>query len=484
MTVSARRILANTAYRLIADVGAKIASIALVVVMARELGDSRFGVYAFAFALVTLVTALGDFGQDKILTREVTRVPARVDRYFLNTLVLKLTVSLPALALAVAVLVFGGADRTTKAVVVLLGLVVIVELLSATVFATYQAYEELRYIPVVLLTERFLAAIVGIVALLLGAGVVTLAAILLGAALVAFALALALLFRRVVRPRLVLDVGAWPALMRAAAPIGLAGVFSVVLFRIDAVLLAAFESDDVVGHYGAAYRLFETTLFISWAVGAAVYPGLSRSSRTSSPPVSIVYGRSVKLLVALSLPVAAGTAVLAAPAVELIFGDEFADAADALRLLAPAVALYPVGYLASYLLVSQDRSSLVTLTYAVVAVQNIAFNLVLIPAFSLQGAALTTSISELLAVVLLVWFGRSYVERAEWSRALIGPVTASALATAVMATLAGELALAAAAGAGVYVVALVLIERAVFPQDARALWTSLRPAGGRPLPPD
>ena len=57
--------------------------------------------------------------------------------------------------------------------------------------------------------------------------------------------------------------------MRAAAPIGLAGLFGIVLFRIDMVMLAAFEPHEVVGRYGAAYRLFETTLFLSWAVGAA-----------------------------------------------------------------------------------------------------------------------------------------------------------------------------------------------------------------------
>ena len=58
----------------------------------------------------------------------------------------------------------------------------------------------------------------------------------------------------------------------------------MILFRIDTVMLAAYESDAVVGNYGAAYRLFESTLFLSWAVGAAVYPVYSRRSGERRSP--------------------------------------------------------------------------------------------------------------------------------------------------------------------------------------------------------
>ena len=80
--------------------------------------------------------------------------------------------------------------------------------------------------------------------------------------------------------------------MRAALAIGLAGVFAVVLFRIDTAMLAAFEPKDVVGDYGAAYRLLEATLFVAWSVGAAVYPVFSRLTATSDPPVGLVFERA------------------------------------------------------------------------------------------------------------------------------------------------------------------------------------------------
>jgi len=64
-----RRILANTGYRTLAELGSKVATLALYVVLARSVGTAQFGVYTLAVSLVTIATALGAFGQDVVLTR-------------------------------------------------------------------------------------------------------------------------------------------------------------------------------------------------------------------------------------------------------------------------------------------------------------------------------------------------------------------------------------------------------------------------------
>ena len=301
------RVLANTGYRLLADVGGKVASVVLFIVMGRKLGDEGFGVFTFAFALAALVTSLADFGQDKVLTREVARDRGALDRYFLNTLTLKLVVAVPALGAAVAALALTDHSRTTVVVVALLGAAVLIDLLTSTAYAVFQAFERMEFIPIALITERFVTAVGGIVALLLGASVVPVAAVFLGGAVLAFLLAMGLLLRHVARPKPRLEPRNWWPLMRAAAPIGLAGVAGVVLFRVDTVMLAAFKPQDAVGNYGAAYRLFESTLFLSWAVGAAAFPVYSRRSGEA---LAGVYERTLKLVVALVLPFAVGAAVL------------------------------------------------------------------------------------------------------------------------------------------------------------------------------
>jgi O-antigen/teichoic acid export membrane protein len=465
----ARRILANTAYRLLADVGSKLASIAFYVVMARELGAKSFGVFTFGLAFVILTTTLGNFGQDSVLTREVARDRTLLDRYFFNTLALKTVISAVSLALALLIAEIVGVSSETRTVLLLLGPAVVLEILMKTCFAAFQAYERLEFIPIALVTQRTVTAIAGIAALLAGAGVVAVSAIYLAGAALGFALSLRLLLRRVVRPAFRIETGRWWPLMRAAAAIGTASVFAVVLFRADMTMLAAFKPAAVVGHYGAAYRLLEATLFVSWSVGSAVYPVFSRLSPTSEPAVGFVFERSLKLVVALTLPLAAGALVLADPVVRLVYGNEYATAANALRLLAPAIALYPVAYVAASLLVSQHRQRAMMIVYGLVALENILANFVLIPWLSLDGAALGTSLSQLLVTVALIVVAQQAAGGIQWARVAEGPILATLAATVGMVLLRDEFAAAVAAGAVLYLAVLFAFERLRFPDDARAV---------------
>jgi len=464
-----RSVLTNTGYRLFADVASKVASLAFFVVMARELGDSRFGVFTFALTFVILATTLANFGQDVVLTREVARDRTRLNAYFANTVAIKVVLSTISLAVAIGVAVGAGIDRETLAALLLLGAAVTLELLMATCFASYQAFERLEFIPVALISQRFVTAAVGIAALVQGAGVVAVSAIYLAGAGLGFALALWFLVWKIARPRLEVEPRRWWPLMRASLAIGLAGVFAIVLFRVDTAMLAAFEPKDVVGDYGAAYRLLEATLFVAWSVGAAVYPVFSRLTTTSVPPVGLVFQRGLKLAVALTLPLAAGGLVLAGPLIRVLYGSSYGSAETALRLLTPAIALYPICYVTGYLLVSQDRQRVLTWVYGLVALENILANLLLIPWLSLNGAALGTSISQLLVAVAFVAFAQRIAGGIDWSRIAAGPVVGTLLAAGTMAALRDELALAVPAGTAVYVVALVLFERLLFPEDARAV---------------
>lgn len=464
-----RRILAGTAYRALADLGSKAVSIGLFVVMARELGEAGFGVFTLGLSIATLVTVLGGFGQDGILTREVARDRQRVHHYFANTLAVKALLVLPALAVTGAVTFALGVDAETRSVILLLGIAVAAELFTASCLAVFQAYERIGFLPVVMISQRLITAVVGIGALLAGAGVVAVSAIYLGGSVAALALGVFLLFRRVVRPRLEVDVGRFWPLMRVALPVGIAGVFGTILFRVDTAILAGFEPESVVGDYGGAFRLFEATLFLSWAVGTALYPVLSRLRPDSKPSSGLVFERGLKLAVATTVPLAVSAALVGVPLATFLYGPDFEPAGDALRLLAPAIALYPITHMAGVLLLSQDRQVALAAVHGVVAAANLALNVVLISLFSLDGAAAAASLTQLMLAVGLLAAGRGLLGGLSWLRVGAGPLLAGAVTALAMAPFRDDFGPALAVGAVLYVGVLVVFERLVFPADARAL---------------
>lgn len=470
----ARRILANVGWRALSDIGSKAITLVLYAVIARQLGAQGFGVFAFGLAFVMLVTTLANFGQDGILTREVARDHGLLGRYFANTLVLKLALALPALAVALAVAWSIGMSAETRWVIVFLGLAVVVESLTQTCFAAYQAFERLSLMPVVVITQRVVTTIPAIVAMLAGAGVVAVAAIYAAGTLVSIALALVLLYGRIAQPRFQIDLRSWWPLMRVAAPLGIAGVFITVLLRVDTAMLAFYKSDAVVGNYSAAYRLFEATLVVGWSVTAAVYPVFSRLTRDSEPPLALVFERSLKLVLAPTLPLAVGAVVLGDSLVHLVYGSGFDDAAGALAWLAPAIVLYPLAQVSASLLIARDRQGTVAVVYGLVALENVLANLVLIPAFSLDGAAAGASLSQALITVPFFVLARKTAGAIEVRRILAAPLLAAALSAAAMVALRGSFGVAVVVGAAVFVGALVVFEKLFYPGDVTAMIAILR----------
>lgn len=485
----ASRILTNATLRAIADVGSKLASAVLYVLVARKVGASEYGVFVFALSLVGIVVTFGQFGQDTVLVREVARDRRSLDQYYSNALLSRTVLSLPPLVLALAVAALVGTKGHTELVLALLGLGFVGDALVRISFGAFQAFERLGFIPIVLISQRWLTTLAAAAALYLGGGIEAVSAVYCVGALAATALAARLLFTCVARPRLRLDVRGAIEVTRVGLPIGLAAIGLIVLARVDMTMLASYKPSQAVGQYGAAYRLLDTTAFVPWAVNAAVLPTLSRLSPTTATPVGAVYGRSLKLVLAVTLPMAVGAAVLAGPLVSLLFGAGYHPAAKALLLLAPTIVLYPISAMSADLFYSQGVQRVVAITYGVVLVENVIANLFLIPRFSFNGAAVGTSVSELLVAASLLVLSRPLHGALEIQRIVLGPLAAAAAAGGVMAALHQQLGAAIVVGGAVYCALLVAVERVAFPDDFAVLRAFLarvgviRASAGNPAPP-
>jgi O-antigen/teichoic acid export membrane protein len=220
-----------------------------------------------------------------------------------------------------------------------------------------------------------------------------------------------LLRDEVARPPFRVSVRHWPRLLVASLPIGVATAFATILFRVDMVMLRAYRSAAQVGAYAGAYRLFEMTLFLCAGVGASALPAFSRLKASQRKELSALLRRTLLLVCVPSIPLATLAAAIPGTVLHAAYGGGYGSAADALRLLAPAIVLYPISFMCGYMLVAQGRVRPLVTVYGIVAVENIVGNLVLIPWLSLRGAALGTTISEALAAVGLALAARAQLRQ-------------------------------------------------------------------------
>jgi O-antigen/teichoic acid export membrane protein len=467
--VSASHVVArNAGLQVVAETISKVASLVLYAVMARSLGQAGFGHFTFAFSLAGLFVVFAAPDVEYVLTRDVARDRSALPGMFWNALGLKLVLGVIAVALAVVVAAIWEDVPELPLAVGLLGIGLLGELLAKVPYATFLAYDDMRPVATTVVLQRLVTAAAGIAVLAAGGGLAEIAAVFAASSLGALALAVWRLDRAIGVPPVRLGGVAARHLFTSGLPLGISAVFTATLFRIDVVILAWLDDAEAVGLYGAAYRLLDATLFLSYSLVAALLPMLSRLSRASTPPIAQAFAAGAKVLAAVLFPLGAGAALFAEPIMRLVYGEDFTEGATALRLLGGTIALFGISYLSSAVLVAQDRQRVIPWVTGVVAAENIALNFALIPSLSLDGAALATTLTELTRAAALTWLAIGATGRISAARILLGPLAGCAGMVAAW-LIAGDGVVGIVLALLAYPAVLVAFERRLHPDDLRMI---------------
>ncbi len=460
------RAFANTGLRAGAEILGKLATLALYAGIARATGVEGLGTFVLAASFAELGLIVVDLGLDQYMTREVARDHDRRS-LFTNVIALKLCLLVPVAVAMVAITFLLDYSGETRAAVVLLTAGFFGDSLIRTEFALFMAYERGRPVATVILVQRVAIATVGLIVLAAGLGVVAVAATYAVCAAGGFGLGAILLARSIGFPKWAPRPSSWRDLAWSSLPFAIQVIFMVMLFRLDAVILGQLSTDTAVGNYGAAYRMFEATLFIPYAVASSFSAMYAYLTPSSNPTIGSVFSRSIKFAVACLLPIGVLFGAYPDQLLTTIFGDDFADATAALELLAGAIPLIGIVVLCSTFIVSRRPSRALVVLTGSITLLNIALNLVLIPEFDQDGAAAAMLISEALFAIGGLVIASRRLGGFAWLNAFFAPLTAAAAMLLLTVVAPGPALVVGPLAVILYVAVFLGVERLVSPDDFR-----------------
>ena len=404
---SSPTLLQNSGAMLAASVATRIVGYAITITIARMLGGEQFGRLAFAAVAVGYLGVMVEFGTSNWLVREVARQRVQADGVARATARVRLVVYALGLPL-VAVLAL--TIHKTPDVKLAMGLVA-ASLLPKTVTGIYialmQGHERMDLVAGLSVAEVTASLVLCITALVISPSIVTLTAAGLVSAFVELVIARTFCRRAGCPVRLTGKATPWRAAAAGGAPFLVTAMLGAAYFKADILLLSFLCGDLQVGYYSAASRLIESARFIPWALSFPLYPLLSKGFAEGRPEIHELQARAAGLLLAVGLPIAALSSVFSREIIMLLYGAEFAPAAAALKWLAWAVPLMYVNILFCFSAYAQDRQRQVMWLMSGMFVFNIGFNVWAIPAYGITGAAVSTVLTEVLALVfysaVLLW---------------------------------------------------------------------------------
>ena len=441
----------------------KALDFAFAMLMLRILAPELAGRYYFAVAFIGYFDILVRFGLGTLLTREVAKDRSHGNKYLSTVTILRgmlWLASLPVMTLVILVYAFfGEMTADIVAAIALFAIGLVFSNLADGFSAVFYAYEKMEY-PAAISTVTALTRVsLGVLVLLVGWGFVGLAGVSVVANIVSAAILGTLVIRHCFRPHVEWDrqTGRW--MLGTSFPLMINLLLATIFFRIDVLLLKPLKGDTVVGYYSAALKYVDGLLIIPQYFTQAIFPLMSRYAAASRESLMRAFVLSLRLLLMVALPIAAGTPFIAEGLILVLGGGDYLpDSMIALQLIIWFLPFSFVNSVTQYVLIAIDQQRFLTKAFFIGVAFNIAANLLVIPAFSYQGAAVVTILSEIVLLIPFYYAVRKHLGPLPWVSLFWQPAVASAVMALVMWLLRGiPWLLLIPVGGAIYVAVLALI---------------------------
>jgi len=370
--------------------------------IARSLGDVLFGTYSFVFAFVALLSIFLDLGYETLIIREVAKDKSKASTYLNNIISFRALLSILIFCTMFLLVNILNFQEDVKTLTYIFGISQIILSLSSVYRVVFRAFERMDYEAGLNIFSNTFRCSLGIVLLFFGYGLLWIALVYLYTSIIDFFISYFICEKKFVKTKSQLDYTFFKDTIKTALPIGFLAIFGLIYVRIDTVMLEFMKGAAVVGWYNAAYNLILGFGTIPFLFMNALLPHMSITSVNHKNALVNMYEKSFKFLMVIALPMTVGICLLADRFIILFYGQDFLNSVTALQVLSWDILLKFLYICLWFVLISINKQILLVVCAGGGAFLNIMINLILIPNYSLVGAAIATIITE--TFILVIYF--------------------------------------------------------------------------------
>jgi len=388
-----------------AELVTKFLAFLLVIYIARVLGEVEFGKYSFALAFTLLFAFFSDFGLSQLTIREVANRKEAAQDYLGTVSVIKVVLSIATIALVAVAINFLGYPYEVIIAVYIAGAYAVVNSFNTFFCSFYRAFERMEYELMTRVIEKVIIFSLAVVFLLLGYGFIAVISAFLIGSLVRLAASSIFVTKKFARPQLNFDRSFLRPLLTQALPFGLTTLFVVIYFKIDTVMLSMMVGDAAVGWYNASYNIIEGLIaFIAGSLGGVIFPILSKNFSKSPERLRKIYLQSFQIMLLVGLSIFVFVEVFSSDIIGILYGPNYQMSAQVLQIQIIAFLIICASTVTSTLLNSANMQRIVAIGTGFGALLNVFLNYILIPHYSLFGAAWATVITELFGFSVYLYY--------------------------------------------------------------------------------
>lgn len=373
--------------------------------VSRVLGAQTYGKYAFAESVMGYIALISGFGISTYAIREIAKVRddrSRAAQFSAEIFTINLVTMLIALTVLGTMLLLVPRLHETRS---LFGIMA-VDVLFSTFSRDWltEAYEDYTYITMRYLFFQILSAIAILLFVRTPNDVVIYACLRCAATVGGYMVSI--LYTRKYAPICLCTLkrlrGHWKPLFVFFG----CSCASAIYIHSDVTILGFFKNDTDVGIYSIVSKIYTLVKSFVNAIVLVMIPRVSYYVGNHKEKHYADLIRSAEnILTMIILPAAVGVWCLSGDLIMALAGEEYTAGAGALKILAVSLIFAVFSYLYAYgCLIPNGMDQYFFKASIASAVLNILGNLILIPLFGIDAAAMTT----LLAEIIMYWMTSRY----------------------------------------------------------------------------
>lgn len=388
-----RKYFFNTSW-LLAEQGLRILSgLFIGVWVARYLGPEQFGVFSYALAFTAIFAGIAKLGLDGIMVRELVNHPEKLDTYLGTAFWLKILGAFIVMGLMAAIVPFTSNDATTNLFIFIISAGLVFQSFQVVEFY-FQSQVLAKIVSICKVIQLALSSIIKIYLLLTEAELFW---FVLVTAFDALSLAVSYFIAYQLRKNPTFykhfDLSIAKQLLKNSWPLMIALVATMLYMRIDQIMLESMVGHEKLGIYAASVNIFEAWLILPAVISLSLMPlilskkieGMDAYLKTLSRIFSLAFWSSV--LYALLVT------IFCEDIIYLTFGEKYSEMRDSLLILVWLTPITAVGSITVRYLIAENKQKKILSRTIVGLTVNVLLNLLLIPIYGIEGAAIASFIS-------------------------------------------------------------------------------------------
>ncbi|MBT3303907.1 flippase [Candidatus Woesearchaeota archaeon] len=409
-------------------------------VLARSLQPEQFGLFYAVLSLMTFILIFTNFGFGSSLTKHVSEFVSKKDRNAMKTVIVFVSSIKLGLAVIASLILFflskflaANYFKNPVAEVLLLffAVILIISTFNSLLLNIFNGLQKYFLMGGIQLFEKIMFLV--FVLVFVYSGFTKNASLATFAYLVALALTgLVFVFvmlrqTRLSRLKFSPSKKLFKKLSSFASASFLTSVSRVVIGYIDTLMLTFFTTLAQVGVYNVVYPTVLMLTVVGKAVNNVIFP-MSSELWAKGLKDKLKAGMMMiqRVILVVLIPLALVLLIFPKLIITLLFGAPYASGYFAMQILALGVIFASMGTVYYSVLKGIGKPLEVTKIVGIGAVFNIVMNLILIPIWGIEGAALTTTLSYLLMLILASFKLKKFVSvplnPSMWLRLVIGAV--------------------------------------------------------------